>query len=475
MTGIQNLKHNLIGNRNFYRQVLIILVPIIIQNTISNVVSLVDNVMVGRVGTLPMSAVAIVNQLIFVFYLCVFGGLSGAGIFSSQFVGAENKKGIRYAFRMKIYIAFVITTLAILIFVLFPDKLINMYLTKNTSPQDAAETLNYAKGYLWIMLPGLLPFAVSQIYSSTLRELGETKIPMIASVAAIMANVVFNYILIYGNEGLNFLPFAPMGVKGAAIATSLSRYVEMAIVMFVVHSRAKEYDFIIGIYKSLKVPIKLCKDILIKGSPILVNEFTWSVCMALLMQSYSLRGIGVIAATNICSTVANLFNAFYISLGSAIAIMAGQHLGANRIEEAKTTVWRLLALAVASCIFMGVILYSISSVVPNAYNTTNEVRTIASSLLKIVAFMMPFNAFCHGCYFAMRSGGKTIMTLMFDSGFIMLISLPLAFAIANFTDLPIVPFFLAVQAVEAVKAVSAGILIKSGIWIHNIVKDEITV
>lgn len=472
MTKIEKIKQNVIGNKEFYKRVIAILVPIIIQNTVTHVVNLVDNVMVGRVGTLQMSAVAIVNQLLFVFNLCIFGGLSGAGIFTSQFAGANDLKGIRHTFVMKIYIAFVIFTLALIIFLVFPEKLIGMYLSENTSVTDATATLNYGMGYFRIMLLGLLPFVISQIYGSTLRELGKTKIPMIASVIAILVNIVFNYIFIFGNSVISFLPFPSMGVEGAAIATVLSRYVEMSVILFSVHSKKYIYPFIIDIYKYFKIPRNLCKEMLKKGFPLLINEFLWSFGMASLMQCYSVRGIEVVAATNISSTAANLFNVFYFSMGTAIAIMCGQYLGAGETQKAKTTVWRLLFLSVTSCIVIGGILIALSTYIPMIYNTGKSVRYMATKLLRIVAVLMPFNAFCHGCYFAMRSGGKTVITMIFDSGFIWIISFPIAFLIARFTDLPILSFYFIVQSIEILKAILAGILVKKGVWINNIVSDK---
>lgn len=472
MTFTARLKRNLIGDRHFYRQVITILVPVIIQNTVTHVVNLVDNIMVGSIGTLEMSAVAIVNQLFFVFNLCIFGGLSGAGIFTSQFAGANNLEGVRHTFRVKLYIALGVSAIAIGVFSLAPNSLISMYLSENTSAADASATLGFGLDYLYIMLLGLIPFAISQLYGSTLRELGETKLPMIASVVAIFINITLNYILIYGNKGLSLLPFAPMGVVGAAIATVFSRYVEMAVILITVHKNKEKYPFIKGAYSSFKIPITLCKEIAKKGLPLLINEFLWSFGMASLMQCYSVRGIGVVAATNITTTAGNLFNVLYFSMGTAIAIMCGQHLGAGRTAEAKTTVWRLLALSVAGCIAVGSVLFAIAPIIPQIYNTSDSVKQLASELLRIFSLLMPFCAFCHGCYFAMRSGGKTIVTMIFDSGFIWLVSFPVAYIIANFTSLPILPFYLIVQGVEIVKSIISGILINKNFWINNIVNNK---
>lgn len=466
----ESLKNNLIGDKSFYARVVTILVPIIIQNTVTNVVSLVDNVMVGRVGTLQMSAVAIVNQLLFVFYLCIFGGLAGAGIFAAQFAGADDNKGVMHCFRMKIYIAAAMLAVAFVVFLLFPEKLVEMYLAEDSTPADAAATLGYGIDYLKIMLIGIAPFAVSQVYGSTLREVGETKLPMLASIAAICVNLVFNYILIFGNQGLKFLPFEPMGVSGAAIATVMSRFVEMFIILIFVHIKHARFKFIEGVYSSPKIPKQLSASILRRGLPLLLNEFLWSSGMAILLQCYSVRGLDVVAASNIATTANNLFNVVFISMGNAIAIIVGQQLGANEIEKAKTTVWRLLALSVATCAVMGTLLFLCSGLIPKIYNTTDEVRNMATGFLHIVALMMPFYAFAHGCYFTLRSGGKTFITMLFDCVYTWVVAIPLAFCLAHFTAMPIIPLYACVQMLDIIKCVIGFIFIKKGIWIHNIVE-----
>lgn len=469
MTNLQKIKHYTLGDKAFYRYVIKILLPLVIQNTVTNVVSLLDNVMVGTTGTLPMSAVAIVNQLLFIFYLAIFGGYAGAGIFAAQYVGSGDHKGVMHCFRAKIYIGFLCLVVAIAIFLGFSDNLISMYLAEGTKQQDALETLNFGKDYLEIMLIGLPAFALSQVYGSTLREMGETKVPMVASVSAIIINLVFNYIFIFGNQKLSFLPFGPMGVNGAAIATVMSRFVEALIIIVYVHKNSNKYPFIKDVYKSLKIPKELTLNILKKGSPLLINEILWSTGMAVIMQCYSERGIEVVAATNISTTINNLFNVVFLSMGNAIAIIIGHMLGANEIKKARVTVWRLLALSVATCFVMGGIMALIAPVVPNIYNTSNYAKSIATSLLFVVSAMMPFYAFAHGCYFTLRSGGKTLLTFIFDCGFTWGLSFPTAFLLANLTNLPIIPMYLCVQLIEVLKCSVGFVLIKKGVWINNIV------
>lgn len=468
MTTLRKLKHYTVGDKAFYSHVLTIVLPLIIQNTITNVVSLLDNVMVGATGTLPMSAVAIVNQLLFIFNLAIWGGYAGAGIFSAQYAGRGDNEGVRYCFRGKLYIGMLSLALAFTIFLGFADNLISSYIVEGTAAEDAATTMRLGKEYLNVMLIGLPAFALAQAYAGTLREMGQTKVPMIASVVAIFVNLIFNYIFIFGNQGLKILPFGPMGVKGAALATVISRYVEMAIIMVYVHKSYKKYPFIQGVYRSPRIPKELTGNIIKRGAPLLANEIMWSVGMAAIMQCYSRRGLDVVAATNISNTINNLFNVVFLSMGNAIAIILGHLLGSNQMEKARVDVWRLLTVSVGGCVVLGGVLALVAPYVPHIYNTTDEVKAMATNLLFVVAGMMPFYAFAHGCYFALRSGGKTWITFCFDTGFTWL-SYGTAFTLAYFTSMPIIPLYFCVQLLETSKCVVGFIVIKKGVWVNNIV------
>ena len=292
-----------IGNKAFYKMVLLIAVPIMIQNGITNFVSLLDNIMIGQIGTEQMSGAAIVNQLIFVYNLCMFGGVSGAGIFTAQYFGQGSYEGVRQTMRFKFWMAVAVTGLTVMILLGGGTFLISSYLKGDGSAADAAATLLYGKQYLHIMLLGLPAFAVVQIYASTLRECGQTVLPMKAGIVAVFVNLIFNYLLIYGKCGL-----PELGVRGAAIATVLSRYVEMVIVTWQVHKKADIYPFMEGLYHTMKIPKDLAWKIILKGSPLLLNETLWAAGMAMLTQCYSVRGLNVVAGLNVSSTINNVFN-----------------------------------------------------------------------------------------------------------------------------------------------------------------------
>ena len=456
-----------IGDRKFYRMVLLIAVTIMIQNGITNFVSLLDNIMVGQVGTNQMSGVAIANQLLFVYNLCIFGGMSGAGIFGAQFYGQENNDGLRYVFRFKLVIGFIITAIATVVLSMFGEKLIALYLDEGNTALANAETLQHGMQYLRIMLVGNLPFVAVQIYASTLRETSEAVLPMKAGVTAVLVNLCLNYILILGNFG------APaLGVEGAAIATVTARFVEFFIVVIWTHRHKERNPYIVGAYKSLMIPGDLMVRIIKKGTPLLINEALWSLGMAMLLQCYSVRGLGVVAGMNISNTIINLFNITFMALGTSVSIVVGRLLGAGKMEEARDTDRKLIAFSVASCLLVSVLVVVLAPLFPELYNTEADVKEYAKNFIIIAACFMPQHAFLHAAYFTLRSGGKTVVTFLFDSGFMWVVSIPFAFVLSRFTDLSIEMIYILCQGIEILKSIVGFILLKKGVWLNNIVDNK---
>lgn len=459
-------RKTLIGNRAFYAMVLAIVVPMIIQNAITNFVNLLDNIMVGKIGTDQMTGVSIANQLLFVANLCVFGGMSGAGIFSAQFHGAGSRDGVQNCFRYKIYLAVLLSTVAICVFSALDETLISLYLNEIDSLERSARTLGFGMGYLHIMLWGFPPFAFSQAYASTLRETGETRLPMVASITGVLLNLVLNFTLIYGHFG------APaMGVRGAALATVISRYVELTIMVAATHAHPDRFPFIHRIYHTMRLPLGLAKQITVKGMPLLLNEALWSLGTAMLSRCYSLRGLDVVAAMNISSTVSNLFGVVFLTMGNATAIIIGQALGSGEIEYAKEQTWKLAFFAILCSLGTAAVMSICAPFIPQIYNTEEHIRALATRLLLVYCCCMPIFSFCNTCYFTLRSGGKTLITFMFDCVFSWTISIPIAYSLVMFTSLSIVPIYLCVQLADLIKCTIGFILVKKGIWIQNMVAE----
>ena len=456
--------HRYIGDRAFYRRCFGVAVPIIVQNGITNFVSMLDNIMVGQVGTMPMSGVSIVNGLIFVFNLCIFGASSGAGIFTAQFFGSRDNEGVRHTFRFKFLICCIISLLGIALFLLGDEFLVGLYLTGEGDPAEAAQVLQYGLQYLHVMLWGFLPFALTNTYASTLKETGNTFVPMVAGITATLVNLVGNYVLIFGHFG------APaMGVRGAALATVISRFVELAIVAGWTHCNTVKNPFIAGAYRSFYLPGKLLKLIVLKGMPLLVNEALWSSGMAILNQCYSTCGLDVVPAQNISSTLFQLGSVVFLSMGNAVGIIMGQMLGAGNSEsEVRDANRKLLALSVTSGVVFGCLIASISGLFPLLYNTTEEVRQLAQWLICISAIMMPFNSYTNATYFTLRSGGQTLVTFLFDSCFVWSICIPLAFCLSRFTAMSIIPLYAICQGTDLIKCLIGSAMLKQGKWIQNL-------
>ena len=454
-----------IGTRSFYKKLLAVMIPILVQNAITNFISLLDNIMVGQVGTEQMSGVSIVNQLIFVFNLCIFGTISGAGLFSAQFFGRGDHDGVRHTFRFKLYVSVAVLAVAMMLFITCGEPLISLYLHEGSETGDLALTLKYAKQYLAIMLIGLLPFTITQTYAGTLREIGHTVPPMIAGIVGVAVNLSLNYVLIFGKLG------APaLGVEGAAIATIVSRFVECIAIIIWAHTHKSKCEFIRGVYRSLRVPLSLVKAIAKKGFPLLLNETLWAAAQATLLQCYSVRGIAVVSALNITNTIFNTFSVLFLSVGSAIALMLGHILGTGDTEGARDSARKMIAFSLVMGAVCGAFVAICAPFFPLIYNTSAEVRGLATSLTFVIAAAAPLHAYLNASYFTMRSGGKTLTVFMFDSVYAWVVNVVLAFVLANFTSLPILTVYICCQGIDILKGALGTYLVARGHWAVDLTK-----
>ncbi len=461
---IDNIKTKFIGDKVFYKTVFIIMLPILLQNAITNFVNLLDNIMIGQVGTLQMSAVSIVNQLTFIYNLFIFGALSGASIFSAQFFGSGNHDGMRHALRFKIITALVVASISIFILYYYSVPLTKLYMNPETnSIEDINNTLIYASSYIKYIVIGLLPFAISQCISSTIRESGETLLPMLSSLLAIFINLIFNYILIFGHFG-----FPALGTDGAAIATSLSRFIELLFLLVVAYRIKEKLPAFKNIFP-LKVPYQLSKKIIAKGAPLALNEFLWSFGVAAINQSYSTRGLIVVASDNIAMTIYSLFIIACIAMGQTIAIMIGQKLGSSEFDEAIDINRKLTFLSFTFCIFLGLLMIIIAPIFPRFYNVEEEIRHLASSMIRIDGLLLPIAALFNAAYFTLRSGGKALLTTIFDSGLTCFLSLPIAYYLSRYTNIPILQMYIIIRSLDIIKGILGLYLVKRKVWINRLV------
>ncbi len=448
-----------IGNKAFYKVALAIAIPIMIQQGITAIVNLVDNFMVGSLGDNVISGVATVNQILFVPSICLVGGLGGPGIYLSQFYGAKNKAKLQETFRIKALFSAIVMIIFLIILSLYSKEIISLFVDKDSDVTYATE---YAIEYMSVMIYTLIPLAIIQLYGTSLRETKHTKLPMISGIISIFVNIFLNYILIFGNFG-----FEPMGVKGAAIATLIARIVD-ALILVIASHLVKHYSFCDKAFTPFTLTKDLLKKIVKKGTPLLFNEFLWSLGMTMLFYAYSERGNLVVNAYNISSAVANLFFILFSAVASAIAIMVGNELGAGNIELAKDNSRKLIFLGVMISIFMGFIMFSLSFIIPKFYNVSDETRKLAKYFLWGNALFMWLYMFNCGCFYTIRSGGQSMQTLLFDSGYTWIIQVPIALALVKLTSLDIITIFILVQLCDFLKLGLGIYFVKKEKWAQNL-------
>lgn len=459
---------SLVGDKAFYKRVYAIMLPLMIQTLVTNSVNMLDNIMVGQVGTEAMNAVSIGSQLFTLYSFLVFGANAGAGIFSAQFVGAGNNEGVRYTFRYKMYISMGMAVVVASLFAFCGGPLASMYLQGDGDPAMAQRTLEEATKYLAILAVGLLPYAGSCAYSGILRETGKATVPMVASISAVLTNLVGNYVLIFGNFG------APaLGVMGAAISTAASRFVEFGIMAFWTHLNLDKNEFARGAYRSFYIPKQLLLQISAKGMPLLCNEFLFSSAAAVINQSYSTCGLDVLAAMTIATTVQGLALVSYAGIGSATGIILGQEIGAGKEKaEVMATNVKLHAMAAGLAAAAGVVLASVAGLFPLMYNTSDAIRSLATKLILVEALSLPFGAFGMAAYFCIRSGGKVLRTVLYDGGSKWIFGAALVFILSRFTAITIMPLYIIGQFVYNVcRDVVAVMMMRKGDWIQNLVKQ----
>ena len=455
-----------IGTKDFYKMVLVIAVPMIIQNGLTNFVSLLDNLMIGGVGTNAISGVAIANQLMFVFWLLMFGATAGVGIFTAQFYGKGDTKGVRDTFRFKLIANTALALVAGVVYYLLAPTMVSWFLEGDGTPEDAAQTLEIGVNYLNIIIASLVPIGLSYAYAGTLRDTGNTKVPMVATMVAIFVNLAGNAVLIYGLFGLPAL-----GANGAAIATVVSRYVELLVLMIYTGTHTESNPFIVGAFRSFRIPLRLVSQFILKSLPLMANETLWSLGMTVLNQCYSFRSLDAVAAVNIETTLWNLMTVAFIAVGESIGIVVGQRLGAGEVDKAKDYAVKMRDLTVAFAAVCGIIMMALSPLFPRFYNTTDDVRSLATVLIFISGIVMPLMAFTHASYFIIRSGGNTLITFIFDCGYTWIIVVPLAYCLSRYTSVSVPVMMFAVQWAELIKCAMGQIMVRSGIWAKNIVRN----
>lgn len=425
--------------------------------------------MVGQTGTFAMSGVSVANQLIGIFNLAVFGLISSASIFGAQFAGKEDYKNVKSCIYYNLFTGLIVSLVSISIFLIFGPNLLSLFMNKDTdSHENILKTIGYGLSYLRIMTIGFIPFAFSQGFSSSMRINGETKLPMFVSIVTVLVNFVFNWILIFGKLG-----FPALGPSGAAIATVISRFLELSLFIFFANKNKHRFKFYENFISDFHIDKKLFKEITKGGIPLMTNEVLYYLGLAAITQSYSLRGIESLASYNISSTIMGLFIVFHLSMGDCISIVVGRLLGANKIQEAIDTDRKLIVFDFMVAFCVGVVLFILAPNFPKFYNTSEAVKVTATNMLRVGGACLWIGSLYNASYYTLRSGGKTIITLLFDSVGTVFVTYPVSYLLAHYTNLSIVHMYLIICFVDLYKVILGLTLVKKGIWVKNLADNRI--
>lgn len=454
-------------DKTFYKKVIILALPILIQQAITVSINLLDNMMVGSFDLLAVSGVSIANQIFFIVNVLFFGGYVAPGIFVSQYYGAKDIEGVQRAIRFKVWAGLAVLTVVSVVLLLFHPFFIRQFLHDTNDPSSMDAIFAYSKTYLTLMVISLVPFSVTLLYTTSFRETGKPTLPMKAGVVALGVNFVLNLLLING-----YLGFPKMGVVGGALSTIIARFTEMLIILIVSSKQKRNYPFLQGLYKTLKVPLALVKDIVKKGLPLLTNEFIWSLGMTVVVAIYAKRGTLVLLSLNITGTITNLFFIIFGAMATAISIIVGQSLGAGKLDEAKVIGKKLMFFLVFVCGMVGIFLAIISPFIPILFNATPDIKHLATLILLVIAAFFPVYAFNSGAVYTIRAGGVTTILFLFDVLFIWGIYLPLAYLLVSKTAWSIVLVYFLIQVLEIIKSIFLTFLLKKGYWIKNLAQKR---
>jgi len=449
------------GPWTFYREALAIALPVMMQQFIMSMVSLIDNFMVAGLGDVSMASVNVINHFYFV-YIVIIGAISQAGgIYIAQYKGAGDSEGMKHAFRFKVIFT---AALAILVFVLcriFSQSMIAVMTTGNTAQK---EIVAVGSVYLRLISWSLLPMAISFAIGTSFREIAKPKVPLIISALATLVNTAGNWILIYGNLG------APrLEVVGAGYATIIARLFEVSAFIFYA-SRVKA-PFFVGITRLFHIHRRLIREIFFKSGMIFVSELSWVGSETVMVAMYNRRGgAEVVAGMAAGWTIANIFFLFFGGIWTAVAILVGSRLGAGELDEARRRANWLKSGSIAAGIIIALpgALFSALLIPVVFFNLSAAARGNCLGLVLVILAYLPLWGPLNVQFAISRAGGDAAMGMFADLSVGTFLFIPAAFILSFATSIAPVPMFALVKLTDIVKCLVCRHILNKERWVKNL-------
>lgn len=458
--GLNYSKNKIFGNWDFYKLCISIAVPVMAQQLIMGMVSLIDNFMVAGLGDIKMAAVNVANQLNFIYLVLIYTFYGAGGIYMAQNNGANNSEGMQQAFRFKVILPLIISVVYMILMLINPEIFMRL-LTQGNHAQK--EILESSSKYMHIIAFTFIPISISGAIGSSYREIGKPHIPLIISVIATACNTLGNWILIYGNLG------APrLEETGAAIATLIARIIEMSL--FIIYIKLHKEKFYVRTREILKVKISVFLSMLNKSSLIFLSEISWGLSEMFMTALYNSRG-GAETVAGMASgfTIANIFYLVFQGVHVATMVIVGGSLGRGELEEAKSKAKWIMNGSIIAGLIVGLIEMSSIFSIPFIFSKlTVDAQAITRNLVILVACYMPIWTYINSQFAVARAGGDTLFGFMADVPTSLLLFAPVALILAKFTSVGPVGMFGIAKLTDFVKITVAVIMLKKERWVKKL-------
>ncbi len=452
-----------IGDKTFYKMALAIIIPVVVQQLILSIAGYTDNLMISSYSQTAYAGVSTANRFMFLMNFFWIGLASGIAVFVAQYFGAKDKKRITATIQLSLIVAVLFGILSTFMIYYIGPLVIKLFI-----PGTGIEELkayNHGVDYIRLIAIGgiimLLNFMVSTIY----RSLGKPKIPMYAGIVGIIVNIILNFILIFGLFGLT-----PMGAKGAAIATVISKVVELLILLYVALFHDKE-KYIRRIFKSFEIDLPLFKLYFKKATPILLNEILWALGVQILARLITGGHYDWLRAFNYSQNVTDLFFIYFGGIATGTAILVGAALGEGDFEKARDYANKLIGIAVMASAIALIFLISLSPALLLILTPINAVYWSAYHLILVTSVFAVLYGYNAVIYFILRAGGDSLRAFFLDQLPTYFVGIPLTYLLHEMEykwQLGLILIFAATRIIDVVKVVFSTYFYKKETWVQNL-------
>lgn len=448
-------KKNLLGKRwIFLAEFFSLAIPIMLQQLSGNILNICDTIMIGKVSDKAISGVTVANKTYFIYSLLVFGITSGVSMFMSQQYGAKQFHTVKKTFCFGIKMCLVAAAVFLLFLLVVPEKVIEIFVNGEEVIQMGTEYIKIAR---WSYIPAALSWMTGVYY----RIYEKQKLPMIVGMVSVLLNIIFNYAFIYGNFGL-----PEMGIKGAALATTLSRYIEFLILITILFAFFNGKEIFTG--KRGKLGRKDKISVIKKTIPLMVNEGIWAVALSLVFKNYCYVSEADIPAITVVDNVFDMMNVAYVGCSMASGIIAGKILGSGKMKEAWQTAKKLIFIGLAVSVSASIFICLTAGIIPKIFSLSGSLFIMSTTLLRIKAAFSWSQGYGETIYYILRAGGDVKAVLLIDGLFNLYGPLLVSAVVAYGTDMPIQVVYLCTEATYLLKIFIATFFFKKGRWCNNL-------